>query len=234
MSTRAFGGLAVALLSALLLPGESVRAQATGADLPTVAVMDFTGFLLGEGGNSAPVGKAVAAMLTTEFTGRPGLRVIERHALQDLIQEQKLALSGLADESQAVEIGKLLGVQYMLYGAASGVAGTLRLDIRAVDVETSEILTAEKLSGRTEELLDLVVRAADSFAGKLNLQPPSERPEMEAVPAMATIEYSRALDYEDRGEIESALEHYRKTLEIHAAHQGARNAIQRLESGGSD
>jgi len=218
---------AVLLASALAAP---VQGQA--GDAPTVAVGDFNGFLLGEAGNSAPVGKAVAVMLVTEFSGRPGLQVIERQQLRQIIEEQKLALSGLVDENQAVEIGRLLGVRYYFFGQASGVAGTLRLDVRAVDVETSEIVTVLKLSGRTEELLDMVVRIADDFAGMLDLDAPAERPDVQDVPAMATIEFSRAIDYEDKGEVEQAIEHYRKALEIHPAHEGARRALERLESGG--
>lgn len=232
MSTRVTRGLAAAFLLCLACPEEGLWGQSPGAELPTVAVMDFTGFLLGEGGNSAPLGKAVSAMLVTEFVGRPGLHVIERHQLAALIQEQKLALSGLVDEGQAVEIGKLVGAQYMLFGAATAAGGTLRMDVRAVDVETSEILAVDKLSGKTEELLDLVVRAADNFGGKLNLSPPSDRPDVEAVPARATIEFSRALDSEDKGDLDKAIEHYRNTLEIHPHHQGAKRALERLESGG--
>ena len=230
MSARTLHLLAFTLAwSAVFAP--DARPQ-TPADVPVIAVMDFTGFLLGEGGNSAPLGKAVSAMLVTEFSGRPGLKVIERQNLQELIQEQKLALSGLVDERQAVQIGQLLGAQYMLFGVASAAGGTLRIDVRAVDVETSEIVTVDKLSGKTEELLDLVVRAADNFSGKLNLSPPSERPEVAPIPARATIEFSRGVDYEDKGDLEKAVEHYRRTLELHPEHSDAKRALERLASGG--
>jgi hypothetical protein len=173
-------------------------------------------------------------MLVTEFTGRPGLRVIERQNLQALIQEQKLALSGMVDESQAVQIGQLLGAQYMLFGVASSAGGTLRIDVRAVDVETSEILVVDKLSGKTEELLDLVVRAADNFSGKLDLDPPSNRPAVAPIPPRATIEFSRAVDFEDKGDLEKAAEHYQRTLEIHPDHQDAKRALERLAASGGN
>ena len=222
--------LAALLAAAVSAPG--ALAQAADPNLPTVAVLDFTGFLMGEGGNSAPLGKAVSAMLITELTGQPGLRVVERFELQDLIQEQKLALSGLVDENQAVEIGRLVGAQYMVYGQVSGVMGTLRMDMRAVDVETSEILEVMKLTGKTEELLDIVVQMADDFADQLDLAPPSDRPDVASVPPMATIEFSRGLDFEDKDDVPTAIEHYRKALEIFPGHEGARRALERLESGG--
>jgi hypothetical protein len=102
------------------------------------------------------------------------------------------------------------------------------MDIRAVDVETSEIVTVLKKSDRTSELFAVVVQLADDFSAELNLAPPSQRPEVEAIPVLATIEFSRALDFEDRGEVEQAIAHYEATLAIHANHRDARRALERL------
>jgi len=226
----------VALIGALLLT-TSLSAQTDtsgGNDLPTVAVLDFTGLMMGSAGNSAPLGKAVSSMLVTELLDRPGIRVIERHQLQDILTEQALALSGRVDESTAVEIGKLVGAQYMIYGQVTSIADQLRMDMRAVDVETSEIVEAQKMNDRTSELLSVVVRMADSFTERLRLEPPSSRPEMEAIPVGATIEFSRGVDFEDQGNIEKALEHYRRALEIHPSHRAAKRAVERLENRGAE
>lgn len=220
---------AFALALAAGVPG--VRAQ-TGQDLPTVAVLDFNGFMMGEGGNSAPLGKAVSAMLTTELTGRAGIRVIERQQLQDLLTEQRLSLSGRVEESTAVEVGKLVGAQYVVFGQVSSVVEQLRMDMRVVNVETSEIPVVSKLTGKTPELLDIVVRLADQVGEKLHLVPPSQRPVIAAIPPKATIEFSRGVDYEDKGEMAKAKEHYNKALEIHPDHRDAKVALQRLETTG--
>ncbi len=214
----------------LLLAAPYVSAQAAD-DIPTVAVLDFTGLMMGQGVNSAPLGKAVSSMLITELTGRPGIRVIERYRLQDLLTEQKLALSGRVDESTAVEIGKILGAQYVIHGQVTSIFDELRMDMRAIDVETSEVIEAQKMTDKTSELLSVVVRMADSFASSLDLKTPSSRAREEAIPTRATIEFSRGVDREDRGDIEKALEHYRNALEIHPNHRFAQGAVARLESG---
>ncbi|GMR11887.1 MAG: hypothetical protein BMS9Abin29_0072 [Gemmatimonadota bacterium] len=216
----------------LLMTAPHVSAQAADDDLPTVAVLDFTGLMMGQGGNSAPLGKAVSSMLITELTDRPGIRVIERYRLQDLLTEQKLALSGRVDESTAVEIGKILGAQYVIHGQVTSILEQLRMDMRAVDVETSEVVEAQKMTDRTSELLSVVVRMADSFASSLDLEAPSSRARAEAIPTRSTIEFSRGVDFEDRGDVEKALEHYRNAVEIHPNHRAAQRAIARLENSG--
>lgn len=200
-------------------------------DVPRVAVLDFVSFMMGQGGASVNLGKAIAAMLVTEFSERDGLVVIERQQLNTLLDEQDLEASGrLLDEDDAVEIGRLLGVQYVLVGQVTSIVDQLRMDIRAVDVETSEIVTGMKKSDKTSELFAVVVELADEFSARLNLVPPSERAEVESIPVAATIEFSRAIDFEDRGEFDEAIAHYEATLEIYSNHRDARRALERLRS----
>jgi curli biogenesis system outer membrane secretion channel CsgG len=202
----------------------SLRAQ----DVPTVAVMDFSSFMMGDGGGAVNLGKAISAMLVTEFSGRPGMRIVERQEINDLIREQDLSLSGRIEEADAIEVGKLLGVQYVLHGQVTSIVDNLRMDIRAVDVETSEIVTVMKKSDKTSELFAVVVGLADEFGAALHLVPPSQRPPMESIPVPATIAFSRGVDYEDRGEKDAAIEQYEAALKIHPNHRDARRALERL------
>ena len=220
----------VLVLTAVCVLGSvAVRAvPAHAQDLPTVAVLDFTSFMMGDGGAAVNLGKAITAMLVTEFSNRDGIQVIERAQLNDMLREQDLVLSGRVDESSAIEIGKMLGAQYVLLGQASSIVDNLRMDIRAVDVETSEIVAVLKKSDRTSELLSVVVALADEFGQQLNLVPPSDRPAMESIPVPATIAFSRAVDFEDRGELDRAIQEYERTLELHPTHRDAQLALQRL------
>jgi TolB-like protein len=206
--------------------------QEARSDLPTVAVLDFTGLMIGEGANSAPLGKAVSAMLVTELSNREGIRVIERYHLQDLLTEQRLSLSGRVEEDTALEVGLMVGAQYTIYGQVTSIGETTRMDMRIVNVETSEVLEVEKLSDRTSELLSMVVRMADLFTEKLDLAPPSSPEEAVTIPVQATIAFSQGIDFEDRGETERAIEQYQRALEIFPEHRDARKALDRLQGGG--
>lgn len=232
VSTHASSVLAAALLAATLsVQGVTAQAAENG-NVPTVAVLDFTGLMIGEDGNSGYLGKAISAMLVTELTGRQGMRVIDRQELQSILQEQSLSLSGRVNESDAIDVGRIVGAQYVIKGQATSVANMLRMDMQAVDVETTEVLEVQKLTGATGDLLELVVRIADLFASRLDLAPPSSRPDVQSIPVGATIEFSRGVDFEDKGDLEKALEHYRKALEIFPEHRDAQRAVERLTEGG--
>lgn len=217
--------LAMVAVLAFALGSDDLRGQ----DVPTVAVMDFSSFMMGDGGASVNLGKAISAMLVTEFSGRSGMRIVERAQIQDLIREQDLSLSGRVEE--AIEIGKMLGVQYVLHGQVTSIADNLRMDIRAVDVETSEIVSVMKKSDQTTELFSVVVELADEFGQSLHLVPPSARTQMESIPVAATIAFSRGVAYEDDGDVAQAIEQYENTLEIHPNHRDAKRALERLRGG---
>jgi hypothetical protein len=160
------------------------------------------------------------------------MRVIERQNLQTILQEQRLALSGRVDESTAIEVGRMVGAKYVIFGQITSIGDMTRMDMRAVDVETTEVLEVQKLSGATTDLLSLVVRMADIFSAQLQLEPLSARAEVEAIPVQATIAFSRGVDFEDRGETERAIEQYQLALEHYPGHRDARRALERLQGGG--
>ena len=126
----------------------------------------------------------------------------------------------------------MLGVQYVFHGSVVSIATQLRIDIRAVDVETSEIKSVMKSTDLTINLFEVVVGIADRFGEDLDLPPLSERPDIEPIPIGATIAFSRAVDYEDKGETDNAVEQYEAVLEIHPNHRDAQRALERLRGGG--
>lgn len=230
----------IAVAATFLFAAPGVHAQSgSEGNMPTFAVADFNGFLLGEAGNSAPVGKAVTNMLITELSQRSGINVIERYRLQELLREQQLSLSGRVESSAVQQVGQMLGAGYFITGAVSGVGENLRMDIRLLDTETSEVLKAEKLTDRTERLLAMVEEIADSFMDAVDadveLEAAGDRPEPVEIPVMATIHYSRAVDYRDKGETAKAIEFAEKALEEHPDHKDAKKLLDELkQEGGSD
>ncbi len=58
----------------------------------------------------------MADMLTSVLFDTKKFEVLDRQNLKSLMQEQKLSLSGLVDESSAVELGKIIGSAALVFG----------------------------------------------------------------------------------------------------------------------
>ena len=112
------------------------------------------------------VGNGMSEMLVTALVKSKKFKVYERSAMDKIMNEQKLGLSGAVTQQTAAQVGKLLGVQYAIIGAVSelgyskgGVGGRVRgigvgvnktaavvgIDIRIIDVETGEIIFSENV-----------------------------------------------------------------------------------------
>lgn len=67
--------------------------------------------------------------------------IVNRDQIRKLAEEHQIALSGLADTSSAVKLGKFLSAQYIVVGRASKIGQTYYLVLKIVDVETTEQTT---------------------------------------------------------------------------------------------
>ena len=133
----------------------------TGKKIPIV-VMDFETRVPG---HDWRVGQGASDMLITALVKTKKYKVYERDRLNSIMKEQKLQMSGAVDMSTAVQIGKLVGAKYIVTGAVTefGVAKTgahgggyfsvgkqhyrATVDLRAVNVQTGEIVFADTGSG---------------------------------------------------------------------------------------
>jgi curli biogenesis system outer membrane secretion channel CsgG len=133
----------------------------SGKKIPIV-VMDFETSVPG---HDWRVGRGASDMLITALFKTKKYRVYERERLKSIMKEQKLQMSGAVDMSTAVQIGKLVGAKYIVTGAVtefgmakSGAKGggyfsvgkkwyRSTVDVRAVSVQTGEIVFADSGSG---------------------------------------------------------------------------------------
>jgi curli biogenesis system outer membrane secretion channel CsgG len=159
------------------MSGETDKDESSAQTLPPysgekikIAVMDFetkvpeTGYYYHWSGYGG-VGRGASDMLITELVKTKKYRVFERDKIASVMKEQHLQMTGAVDPSTVVQIGKLIGVKYVLTGAVTeyGIAksgveagryvdvGKVRygtsVDVRAVNVETGEIVFADSGSG---------------------------------------------------------------------------------------
>lgn len=71
-------------------------------------------------------------------------RVIERSRLNLLLQEQKLKAAGLLDQKTVSELGKIIGVEAVITGKYQVVGEFLKLWIKVIDIEKSELILTKE------------------------------------------------------------------------------------------
>ena len=246
MNRLASGPIALAV-GALVAAAAGARAQQAPTAAPAqqqdtrpgLAVLDFDiGLAMGQPREDyEALRRGLASLTVDEVAANPGVRVVERAQLQQILQEQNLGQQGRVDSMSLVRIGKLIGARYMVTGTLFDNHGSLRIDTRVFDVETSQILKTESVRGKWDDLYDMVPRLAQELMRDANL-PPLERHAMEEFrhanpvpPTQAVMAYSRAVLYADRGDTQHAIEEYRRALQIFPAYTQPKTDCNRLQAG---
>jgi len=122
-----------------------------------IAVMDFKA---GVGVNAAEV-EGLSDMLINTLYESGKFSIVERSQINQVLKEQRFQASELTNE-QLAQVGRILGVESVLIGTVNFLAehknldgsmtGEYNVDVRAVDVESGEVVTtagAAKSTGST-------------------------------------------------------------------------------------
>jgi curli biogenesis system outer membrane secretion channel CsgG len=220
----------------LLVPASSIAAQAASNDTrPTVAVLYFTNGALVDNASYAALSKGMAEMLITELAQNTGIRVVERDRIQTLIEEQNLQNSDRVDKETAIRMGKTLGARHMLMGAfVIDMKENIRIDIRAVNTETSAIEYTEKVEGKADQFLSLVMQLGAKVNQGLKL--PALKTASITAPAAknpnqfrAIMAMSRAIEAEDRNDIPKAIVEYKSAIALNPDMDRARVRLASIE-----
>jgi TolB-like protein len=236
---RALAVTAVALpaLASIVLPARAA-AQETAAK-PTVAVLYFTNGAIGKAEDYAPLSKGLAEMLITELSGNANIRVVERDRIQSLLEEQNLAAGGRIDQATAVRSGKILGALHLLMGTfVIDPKERMRLDVRAINTETSELEYATTVNGKADNMLELLTQLASKVNAGLKLPDvPTEFQRGASVGAKGPNQLrsmmllSRALEQQDRKNTPAAIALYKESLQANPENARAKTLLATLERG---
>lgn len=148
--------LTLLFISLLLVLG-SLEAQNKQNKKMKIAVMDFKA---GVGVAESEV-QGLSDMLINTLYESGKFSIVERSQINQVLKEQRFQTSELTNE-QLAQVGRILGVESVLIGTVNFLAehknldgsmtGEYNVDVRAVDVESGEIVTtagAAKSSGST-------------------------------------------------------------------------------------
>ena len=86
------------------------------------------------------LGKIAEALLMFDLASQEQVELVSRSELDSVMQEQRLALSGLTDEnSELREVGGLTGASYLIRGEYVHLGDDILFNIRLISVESGEV-----------------------------------------------------------------------------------------------
>ena len=114
-------------------------------------------------GNFAENAGTFTEKMVTQLVNLRRFKVIERAALDKVLQEQQLQLSGVVEEATAINVGRIAGADAIALCNVSETAGGGKVNVRVIDTETGETIVArgEHVSGND---VDDYEKAVDNLA----------------------------------------------------------------------
>ncbi len=209
----------VLLLTLVIMAGHSLATE-------TLAILPFENNSLTDAERYNPLAKGFAAMLTTDM-GRKvkGLKIVERSRIDSLLREMQLGMAGVVDEESAVQAGKVLGARHIAFGSFTVLGEEVRLDVRVIGVESSAVMAAASVYGRSGEILGLITTLAGKIAASIQEGIAADTPAEEQGKLDAAVSFSRGLEALDNGQAAEAKEWFAKCL---AMDQSYRRQIEQL------
>ncbi|MFN8578120.1 MAG: CsgG/HfaB family protein [Candidatus Sericytochromatia bacterium] len=141
--------------------------------------------------------KGLSQMIITDLKKVKNINIIEREQLNKVLSELNIQNSDKFDNETTQKIGKLLGVQYLLFGSFFELFNTFRIDAKIVKVETGEIINSEGLNGNKESFSKMQKELVVKIVENLNLEEPTINKQQ--IPWQDVLEYSEALELYDKG-----------------------------------
>ncbi len=103
-----------------------------------IAVVDFCDV----NGQIPPSGAVIAELLIGELFKTGRYEIVERKLLSSVLEQHKLNMTGLVNESTARKVGRLLGVDYIVTGTVIALGTTMSVNARTIAIETGSIVAA--------------------------------------------------------------------------------------------
>ena len=117
----------------------------------TIAVFDFE-----NNGLETNEVRQLSTRLESELVKLGDFKVVERTKIDEVLKEQKLQMSGCAEEC-LIDVGEILGANQIILGSIGKIGGLYTLSAKLVDVESGELLMASDFDAENglRELLQI-------------------------------------------------------------------------------
>jgi TolB-like protein len=194
-------------------------------DIQTLAILPFDNNSITEPEKYAPLSNGLAAMLITDLNKNDSvLTVIERNKIKQLLDEIAFGMLGGVDQSTAIKAGKILGAHSIGFGSFTIMGDMIRIDVRIIKVESSELIMAESISGDIKNFMalenKLATKIADSLKTRLKELPGKSKSSIDAA-----LYFSMGIDAMDNGNMKEAQKLFNKAIELDPTYKSQVQAI---------
>ncbi len=133
-----------------------------------IAIIEFSDIQ----GNVTNLGRYLAEELITRLYRTGKFEVVERQLLNKIIKEHKLSLSGMIDQTSAVELGKILGVNAIASGSITDLGGTVKVNARLISTESGKIFSVASIKIPKDETIR-------NLLGQITKSPTPNKPQVQ-------------------------------------------------------
>jgi curli biogenesis system outer membrane secretion channel CsgG len=188
-------------------------ALAAAQPAPALVVWDFDN-QTPAGASSLPAEKldylrrALSENLTVALLAVPGLQVVERQRLKDVLAEQKLSAGELADEDARLRLGRIVGAGRMVFGGFFALGDAVQVNLRVVDSATSQVWFSDEVTADADSAMERVQAMNRHLIQRLGGGAEAAR----GYPAKVWQAYDQALALSDAGRYEQAIEALQRLL----------------------
>ena len=129
-----------------------------------VSILDFTGEDV-----SDKLLRACYQKLETSLIESNQYTVIAKNQREEILKEMKFQNSGVCDEECAVEIGQLVGAEYLMLGDIIGFADLYQINIKIVNIEKGDVVekVTKEIKGNLSDLLNGMEEASREITRKI-------------------------------------------------------------------
>ncbi len=199
-----------------------------GADPRRIAVYPLR--YLGREETYAPLGRGMADLITNDLATVPGLVVVERVRLQELLNELALGESGAVDAATAPRTGLLLGAGRVTGGNYDVRDNTLEADLSLAETGTPNPTEAANRSASLSAFVELQKELVFDLIEHMGIElTPEQKARIDFRPTdnlQAFLAYSRGLQEEDAGRYRQAARYYAEAARLDPAFEAASSRLE--------
>ena len=99
---------------------------------------------------------AIREVISSAIVNTGKYSIVERSMLERVIEEQTFSNSGVVDETQATEIGKLAGANKVIISVVTATGGRIMVSIKMIDVKTAAVEKQRVKIVSPNELINII------------------------------------------------------------------------------